>query len=221
MVLCCRCHAHLYFRLFSFFLSFFLGINRAKEVTIIKSMSRKESVDAMSLGKACEGYLTKRAMSGKNSWKKRYFQLSPTGTKDQPFVTIKYMAKPGATAKGVISLSAHTTVETRTGVKGKEHVFEVHEGGETLCVSASTDQERDEWIGAIQQCVQLFMKATTASTSKTSDHFANLLQHMNVARSICQRLSKLCEEYNEAEKEESVKRRVRSSSLLTCFSLFV
>ena len=182
----------------------------ASQVNVIKTMSRKQSTHELTLGKKIEGYLTKRAMSGKNSWKKRYFVVSPTGTKDQPFVTIKYMAKPGSATKGVISLSAHTTVEKKNAkdVKGKENVFEVNEGGETLCVQTTTEKERDEWIDAIKICVQLFMAATTASTSKTSDHFGALLQHMNVARSICQRLLKLTEEYNEAEKEESVKRQV-------------
>jgi hypothetical protein len=160
------------------------------------------------LGKNIEGYLTKRAMSGKNSWKKRYFVLLPSGTKDTPFVTCKYMSKPGAKAKGVISLSGHTYVEKVNDVKGKEFVFEMHEGGETLCVQASTEKEREDWISAIQTCVDLFVKSNSESTSKTTDHFTNLLKHMTMARSIVQRLLKLVEEYSEAEQEESVKRQV-------------
>ena len=177
-------------------------------ITEIKRLSRTTSTKDASLGKNIEGYLTKRAMSGKNSWKKRYFVLLPSGTKDTPFVTCKYMSKPGAKAKGVISLSGHTYVEKVNDVKGKEFVFEMHEGGETLCVQASTEKEREDWISAIQTCVDLFVKSNSESTSKTTDHFINLLKHMTMARSIVQRLLKLVEEYSEAEQEESVKRQV-------------
>ena len=92
--------------------------------------------------------------------------------------------------------------------KRKEFVFEMHEGGETLCVQASTEKEREDWISAIQTCVDLFVKSNSESTSKTTDHFTNLLKHMTMARSIVQRLLKLVEEYSEAEQEESVKRQV-------------
>ena len=33
-----------------------------------------------------------------------------------------------------------------TDVKGKEFVFEVHEGVDTLCVQASSEQEMIEWM---------------------------------------------------------------------------
>jgi hypothetical protein len=103
-------------------------------------------------------------------------------------------------------------------VKGKDFVFEVHEGVDTLCVQAGTRKEMDEWMEAMNQSVSLFTEATTSS--KTSDHFAHLILHMNMARSICQRLLKLTTEYNEAEKEESVKRQV-SFFFLNLYIFFV
>jgi hypothetical protein len=179
------------------------------KITDIKRMSRKNSDQTTkTFGKSIEGYLTKRAMSGKNSWKKRYFTITPSGTKDQPFVTCKYMSKPGAKVKGVISLSGHTSVEKKQNIKGKDFVFEMHEGGDTLCVSAGSDQERDDWINAIKINIALFVESESETTSKTSDHFTNLINHMNMSRSMCQRLLKVTEEYDEAEKEEDVKRQV-------------
>ena len=178
-------------------------------VNQVKLLTRKQSNASIGLGKPMEGFLTKRAMSGKNSWKKRYFVLRPSGSRTQPFVSLKYMEKKSSKkVKGTISLSAHTSVEVLDDIQGHSFAFEVHEGSDSLAVSAPDSATRDSWIDALKACIGLFTAATTSSTSVMGDHFASLLRHMNKAKALCTKLLTLNDELSESNKTYGTTQRL-------------
>ena len=93
-----------------------------------------------------KGYLTKRALSGKSSWKRRWFVLDDKGI-------LSYYADPkdatkGKTPKGSIVLN-HTMKCVETNVDG-HRVLEVSTGDATLVAYPDEERAIGDWIEQLE-----------------------------------------------------------------------
>ena len=122
--------------------------------------------------------------------------LRPSGSHSHTSASSTW-TKTSKKVKGTISLSAHTSVELLDDVKGHSVAFEVHEGSESLAVSAADAETRSTWMDALRTCVALFTSASSSSTSVVGDYFESLLQHMNMAKASCSKLLQLSDELKE------------------------
>jgi hypothetical protein len=103
-----------------------LELERGVEV----AASAASRVSAWGTTDELEGWLVKRAMSGKDSWKRRYFVLSPHQRSLSYWESDKDKDKP-ARRKGTLQLTSASRVGP---VSQKEHAFELKASGGDLVV---------------------------------------------------------------------------------------
>jgi len=94
-----------------------------------------------------EGYLEKRARKSGRNWKKRYFTLQSHQNHSSVLI---YREAPGKKEKGRLVLTPHAKCQKSESDK-KNNVLEIicdvtNSSGETLFVSASSQNELDKWL---------------------------------------------------------------------------
>jgi len=83
-----------------------------------------------------------------SQWRKRYFQLK--GNK------LYFSKKEGVDPHGTIDLEKCVTVKSAEEVTDKRYSFEVATPESRFYMYASTEKEKDEWIGAIGRAIVRF-----------------------------------------------------------------
>ena len=90
------------------------------------------------------GYLTKRSMWLKE-WRRRYFELRGD--------ELHFSEGQGKPSHGCISLRDCLTVKSAEEKTKKKFSFEVATPDSTFYMYASSEKEKDEWIGAIGRAI--------------------------------------------------------------------
>jgi len=91
-----------------------------------------------------EGFLTKRSMWLKE-WRRRYFELRGD--------TLSFSEGQGKASHGSIDLKDCLTVKSAEEKTKKKYSFEVATPESTYYMYASSEKEKDEWIGAIGRAI--------------------------------------------------------------------
>jgi len=109
----------------------------------------------MSLQNTKEGWLIKQGAIVK-SWKRRYFVLKGT--------ILEYYEKPGKKQCGTINLNNASSVATSAECK-KPYLFKiVIPGSRTYFIAAESEQEKTDWIVALQSAISKAVSRTKGPT---------------------------------------------------------
>ncbi|XP_061534322.1 switch-associated protein 70b [Phycodurus eques] len=94
-----------------------------------------------------QGYMMKKGHKRKN-WTERWFTLNPNSIS-------YYVSEDQAEKKGDILLDEHCSVEPLADKDGKKCLFFIRSSHKSFEISASDKKKKQEWIQAIQTCVNL------------------------------------------------------------------
>ncbi|KAL1007397.1 hypothetical protein UPYG_G00086220 [Umbra pygmaea] len=111
------------------------------------SMGISEVFQELILDVLKQGYMMKKGHKRKN-WTERWFVLRPNSMS-------YYVSEDLSDKKGDISLDHNCCVESLPDKEGKKCLFIVKCTGKTFEISASDKKKKQEWIQAIQTCIQL------------------------------------------------------------------
>ncbi|KAM9461650.1 switch-associated protein 70 [Clarias gariepinus] len=101
-----------------------------------------------------QGYMTKKGHKRKN-WTERWFELRLDSIS-------YYVSEDLAEKKGCIPLDRHCCVESLPDKEGKRNLFIVKCLDKSLEISASDKKKRQEWIQAIQDCINRLRQGLSA-----------------------------------------------------------
>ncbi|KAF5891979.1 switch-associated protein 70-like, partial [Clarias magur] len=101
-----------------------------------------------------QGYMTKKGHKRKN-WTERWFELRIDSIS-------YYVSEDLAEKKGCIPLDRHCCVESLTDKEGKRNLFIVKCLDKSFEISASDKKKRQEWIQAIQDCINRLRQGQSA-----------------------------------------------------------
>ncbi|XP_049579667.1 switch-associated protein 70b isoform X1 [Syngnathus scovelli] len=111
------------------------------------SMGIQELYQELIMDVLKQGYMLKKGHKRKN-WTERWFTLKPN--------SISYYASEDLTEKkGDILLDEHCSVEALADKEGKKCLFFIRSSQKGFEISASDKKKKQEWIQAIQTCVNL------------------------------------------------------------------
>ncbi|XP_042275447.1 switch-associated protein 70 isoform X1 [Thunnus maccoyii] len=111
------------------------------------SMGINEVFQELILDVLKQGYVMKKGHMRKN-WTERWFVLQPTSLS-------YYMCEDLVEKKGVIMLDRNCCVESLPDKEGKKCLFIIKCTDKSFEISASDKKKKQEWIQAIQNCIQL------------------------------------------------------------------
>uniref|UniRef100_A0A668AK22 Switch-associated protein 70 n=1 Tax=Myripristis murdjan TaxID=586833 RepID=A0A668AK22_9TELE len=111
------------------------------------SMGINEVFQELILDVLKQGYMMKKGHKRKN-WTERWFVLGPTSIS-------YYVCEDLADKKGVIVLDRSCCVESLPDKEGKKCLFIIKCADKSFEISASDKKKKQEWIQAIQTCIQL------------------------------------------------------------------
>ncbi|XP_061629999.1 switch-associated protein 70b isoform X2 [Phyllopteryx taeniolatus] len=94
-----------------------------------------------------QGYMMKKGHKRKN-WTERWFTLKPNSIS-------YYVSEDQAEKKGDILLDEHCSVEPLADKDGKKCLFFIRSSHKSFEISASDKKKKQEWIQAIQTCLNL------------------------------------------------------------------
>ncbi|XP_072242494.1 switch-associated protein 70b [Leuresthes tenuis] len=118
------------------------------------SMGINEVYQELILDMLKQGYMMKKGHKRKN-WTERWFMLKPN--------TISYyVGEDLAEKKGDILLDGSCTVEPLQDKEGKKCLFLIKSSLKSFEISASDKKKKQEWIHAIQTCVNLLRQGRPA-----------------------------------------------------------
>ncbi|XP_026867531.2 switch-associated protein 70 [Electrophorus electricus] len=109
------------------------------------SLGLLEVFQELILGIVKQGYMMKKGHKRKN-WTERWFQLRLESV-------MYYVREDLAELKGHISLDRHCCVEPLPDKEGKKNLFIIKCPDKSFEISASDKKKRQEWIQAIQDCI--------------------------------------------------------------------
>ncbi|KAI4875939.1 hypothetical protein NFI96_034523, partial [Prochilodus magdalenae] len=109
------------------------------------SMGINEVFQELILNVLKQGYMTKKGHKRKN-WTERWFELRPDRLS-------YYESEDLIEQKGYILLDRHCSVEALADKDGKKNLFIVKASEKSLEISASDKKKRQEWIQAVQDCI--------------------------------------------------------------------
>ncbi|KAB5558912.1 hypothetical protein PHYPO_G00022700 [Pangasianodon hypophthalmus] len=101
-----------------------------------------------------QGYMTKKGHKRKN-WTERWFELRLDSIS-------YYVTEDLSEKKGSISLDRHCCVESLPDREGKRNLFIIKCQDKSLEISASDKKKRQEWIQAIQDCINRLRQGLSA-----------------------------------------------------------
>ncbi|XP_053173291.1 switch-associated protein 70 [Scomber japonicus] len=113
----------------------------------ILSMGINEVFQELILDVLKQGYMMKKGHMRKN-WNERWFVLKPNSLS-------YYACEDLVELKGVISLDQNCCVESLLDKEGKKCLFIIKCSDKSFEISASDKKKKQEWIQAIQTCIQL------------------------------------------------------------------
>ncbi|XP_077373287.1 switch-associated protein 70b [Festucalex cinctus] len=108
-----------------------------------------------------QGYMMKKGHKRKN-WTERWFTLKPNSIS-------YYVSEDQTEKKGDILLDEHCSVEPLADKEGKKCLFFIRSSNKSFEISASDKKKKQEWIQAIQTCVNL-MRAGRQAPHRESRH---------------------------------------------------
>ncbi|XP_077425051.1 switch-associated protein 70b [Vanacampus margaritifer] len=108
-----------------------------------------------------QGYMMKKGHKRKN-WTERWFTLKPNSIS-------YYVSEDQAEKKGDILLDEHCSVEPLVDKEGKKCLFFIRSSNKSFEISASDKKKKQEWIQAIQTCVNL-LRAGRQAPHRESRH---------------------------------------------------
>ncbi|XP_067444712.1 switch-associated protein 70 isoform X1 [Thunnus thynnus] len=111
------------------------------------SMGINEVFQELILDVLKQGYVMKKGHMRKN-WTERWFVLQPTSLS-------YYVCEDLVEKKGVIMLDRNCCVESLPDKEGKKCLFIIKCTDKSFEISASDKKKKQEWIQAIQNCIQL------------------------------------------------------------------
>ncbi|KAM9816020.1 switch-associated protein 70b [Syngnathus typhle] len=125
------------------------------------SMGIQELYQELIMDVLKQGYMMKKGHKRKN-WTERWFTLRPN--------SISYYVSEDLTEKkGDILLDEHCSVEALADKEGKKCLFFIRSSQKSFEISASDKKKKQEWIQAIQTCVNL-LRAGRQAPHRESRH---------------------------------------------------
>uniref|UniRef100_A0A3B3VY21 Switch-associated protein 70 n=1 Tax=Poecilia latipinna TaxID=48699 RepID=A0A3B3VY21_9TELE len=118
------------------------------------SMGISEVYQELILDVLKQGYMMKKGHKRKN-WTERWFVLKPG------FISY-YVGEDLAEKKGDIPLDGSCSVESLQDKEGKKCLFLIKSSQKSFEISASDKKKKQEWIQAIQMCVNLLRQSRPA-----------------------------------------------------------
>ncbi|XP_008292682.1 switch-associated protein 70b [Stegastes partitus] len=118
------------------------------------SMGINEVYQELILDVLKQGYMMKKGHKRKN-WTERWFMLKPS------FISY-YVGEDLAEKKGDIMLDGNCSVEALQDKDGKKCLFLIRSSQKSFEISASDKKKKQEWIQAIQTCVNLLRQGRPA-----------------------------------------------------------
>ncbi|XP_028287276.1 switch-associated protein 70b [Parambassis ranga] len=118
------------------------------------SMGINEVFQELILDVLKQGYMLKKGHKRKN-WTERWFVLKPA------FISY-YVGEDLAEKKGDILLDGNCSVEALQDKEGKKCLFLIKSSQKSFEISASDKKKKQEWIHAIQTCVNLLRQGRPA-----------------------------------------------------------
>ncbi|XP_076879733.1 switch-associated protein 70 [Brachyhypopomus gauderio] len=109
------------------------------------SMGLQEVFQELILGILKQGYMMKKGHKRKN-WTERWFQLNLDSV-------LYYVSEDLTERKGSIALDRHCCVESLSDKEGKKNLFIIKCPEKSFEISASDKKKRQEWMQAIQDCI--------------------------------------------------------------------
>ncbi|XP_057693694.1 switch-associated protein 70b [Corythoichthys intestinalis] len=108
-----------------------------------------------------QGYMMKKGHKRKN-WTERWFTLKPNSIS-------YYVSEDQSEKKGDIMLDEHCSVEPLADKDGKKCLFFIRSSQKSFEINASDKKKKQEWIQAIQTCLNL-MRAGRPAPHRESRH---------------------------------------------------
>ncbi|XP_047452558.1 switch-associated protein 70b [Mugil cephalus] len=123
------------------------------------SMGISEVYNELILDVLKQGYMMKKGHKRKN-WTERWFMLKPNSIS-------YYVGEDLVEKKGDILLDGSCSVEALQDKEGKKCLFLIKSSQKTFEISASDKKKKQEWIQAIQTCVNLLRQGRPAPHRET------------------------------------------------------
>ncbi|XP_066503509.1 switch-associated protein 70 isoform X1 [Hoplias malabaricus] len=101
-----------------------------------------------------QGYMMKKGHKRKN-WTERWFELRPDSVS-------YYESEELLEKKGYILLDRHCSVESLPDKDGKRNLFIIKSSEKSLEISAPDKKKRQEWIEAVQDCINRLRQGLSA-----------------------------------------------------------
>ncbi|KAK2869651.1 hypothetical protein Q7C36_001522 [Tachysurus vachellii] len=158
------------------------------------SMGISEVFQELILDVLKQGYMSKKGHKRKN-WTERWFELHLNSIS-------YYVSEDCAEKKGSISLDRHCCVETLPDKEGKRNLFILKCPDKSLEISASDKKKRQEWIQAIQDCINRLRQGLSAPHREARQHRRELRSRLQTNQALLEGQMKELQLANEKKQRE-------------------
>ncbi|GAA6085490.1 switch-associated protein 70 isoform X1, partial [Tachysurus ichikawai] len=158
------------------------------------SMGISEVFQELILDVLKQGYMSKKGHKRKN-WTERWFELHLNSIS-------YYVSEDCAEKKGSILLDRHCCVETLPDKEGKRNLFIVKCPDKSLEISASDKKKRQEWIQAIQDCINRLRQGLSAPHREARQHRRELRSRLQTSQALLEGQMKELQLANEKKQRE-------------------
>ncbi|XP_053490727.1 switch-associated protein 70 [Ictalurus furcatus] len=141
-----------------------------------------------------QGYMTKKGHKRKN-WTERWFELRLDSI-------LYYVSEDCTEKKGSISLDRHCCVESLQDKEGKRNLFIIKCQDKSLEISASDKKKRQEWILAIQDCINRLRQGLSAPHREARQRRRELRSRLQAEQALMEEQMKELQLANEKKQRE-------------------